>query len=48
MPMALTGAGPVSVGGAIEFMLLKRPKFDARSTIPRKPRMWSQVVMAMA
>ena len=39
---------PRSMGGANGFLLLRGPKFYARSTIPRKHRLWSQVVMDMA
>ena len=46
--MVLIGAGPGSMGGASGFPLLRGSKSDARSTIPRKPRLWSQVVMDMA
>ena len=46
--MALIGSGLGSMGGANGFPLLRGSKSDARSTIPRKPRLWSQVVMDMA
>ena len=46
--MELIGVGQGSVGGANGFMLLIGKKYDDRSTIPRKPRLWSQAVMAMA
>ena len=46
--MALTGAGPRYVVGANGFILWRGSEFDARSNIPRKTRMWSQVVMDIA
>ena len=46
--MELTGAGMGSVGGTNGFPLLRGSKSDAQGTILRKPRLWSQVVMAMA
>ena len=46
--MALAGAGPGSMGGVYRFPLLRGPKYDAWSTIPKKLRLWSKVVMAMA
>ena len=46
--MAFIGAGPGSMGGANGFPLLMGSKYDARSTIVRKPRLWSDVVMGMA
>ena len=48
MPVALTGAGPGYMGGANRFPLLRGSKSDARSTIPRKYRLWSHVAMYMA
>ena len=36
------------MGGANGFPLLKGSKSDDRSIIPGKPRLWSQVAMAMA
>ena len=45
--VALTGAGTGSMGGANGFPLFRGLKSDARITIPRKPRLWSQVVMNM-
>ena len=47
MPMSLERAGPGYVGGENGFLLLRGYKSDARSTIPRKPGLWSQVVMDM-
>ena len=46
--MALTGEVPGSLGVVIGFTLLRGSKSDARSIIPSKPRLWSQVVMDMA
>ena len=48
MLVALIGAGPGSMGDANGFLLLRASKYDARNSIPRKPRLWSQVVMDMA
>ena len=48
MPVVLIGAGLGSMGGANWFPLLRGSKSDAQSTIPRKPSLWSQVVMDMA
>ena len=48
MVMALAGTGPEYVGGANGFPLLRGSKFDYRNNIPRKPRLWLQVVMDMA
>ena len=48
MPMALIGSGPMSVGGANEFHLLRGLKSGARSTIPIIFMLWSHVFMAMA
>ena len=47
MSVALEGEGLGSLGGANGFPLLRGSKSDARSTIPRKPRLSSQVVMDM-
>ena len=48
MTVELIGEGPGSMGGSNGFPLLIGSKSDARSTIPSKPRLWSQVVMDMA
>ena len=48
MPVALIGTGPGSMGGANGFPLLRGSKYNAWSTIVRKPRLWSEVVMGMA
>ena len=45
--MILIGEGPGSVGGANGFLLLIGLKYNSRSTIPRKSKLWSQLVMAM-
>ena len=45
MPMALTGAGPGSVGVANVFPFLRGSRMYAQSTIMRKPRLWSHVAM---
>ena len=46
--MASKGAVPGFVSDTNGFLLLRGSKSDARSTIPRKLMLWSQVVMAMA
>ena len=48
MTVALIGAGPGYMGSANGFPLLRGSKYDAWSTIVRKPRLWSEVVMGMA
>ena len=45
--MAFIGVGPGSMGGTNGFLLFRGSKSDAQSTIPRKPMLWSQVVMDM-
>ena len=45
--MALIAVGPGSMAGANGFLLLRVSKYDAQITIPRKTRLWSQVVMEM-
>ena len=45
--MALIGGVPVSMGGANGFPLLRGLKYYAWITIPSKPRLCSQVVVAM-
>ena len=46
--MALTGAGTGYVGVTNGFPWLIGSKPDAQNTIPRKPRFWSQLVIAIA
>ena len=47
MSMALTGDGPGLWVCENCIPLLKVSKSDVQSNVPRKPRMWSQVVMDM-
>ena len=46
--MALIVTHSVSVGSSNGFPLLIGFKSDTHSTISRKPRLWSQVMMAMS
>ena len=48
MAVALIGAGQGYMGGANGFPLFRGSKSHAQSNIPRKHRLWSQVVMDMA